>query len=183
MGKTKAKTATKAKRVPKKKAARRVGPEHPLKGRLCYCGGAPAQKDLAAVFESQEASIKYLMERNVLTVPHCQSCDKEMKAMGGRIYRCTKCGKKSSVCGNSYFKQCKTGINTALMFLYCWVLEMTHKNISRMTGLSKDTVTHHMAHARQLVATVVEASGDEMKIGGPGRIVQIDESPQADRLA
>jgi transposase-like protein len=61
------------------------------------------------------------------------------------------------------------------MFIgYCWLCGNKYTSIVRMTGHSSNTITSYMNFFRELVISTLE--DDNHVIGGPGIIVEIDES-------
>jgi transposase-like protein len=61
------------------------------------------------------------------------------------------------------------------MFLaHLWLNEVQWKAAVGMSGMSDRTITKYYSHFRKLVASMVEE--ESIKIGGPGVIVEIDET-------
>ena len=59
------------------------------------------------------------------------------------------------------------------MLIYCWCYEFTRKQTLRETGLSKQTITDFYNMFREICYLEYRQTG---QIGGPGVIVQIDET-------
>jgi hypothetical protein len=61
-----------------------------------------------------------------------------------------------------------------LRFGYLWLSGCNHKTIIRMTGHSSLTVIVYIGYYRQLVSSSLD--DEDQVIGGPGIIVEVDES-------
>jgi IS1 family transposase len=70
-----------------------------------------------------------------------------------------------------------------LRFWYLWASNNTHKQLMRAVGLSPVTVTDWMSYTREMIAEVVRTIPTYHVIGGPGIIVEIDESKFGKRNA
>lgn len=67
--------------------------------------------------------------------------------------------------------------------LYCMVLNLGYSTIKRMTGLYGDVVTPYTTYVKEMMTRFVLINYDTPngKIGGPGMIVEIDETKIAKR--
>lgn len=161
-------------------AARRQGPRHPNATRLPVNRGIPSFNQLQCHFIDEQAAIDFLVSEGIFTIPTCDRCGLAMipdDVRGTRRYHCRKhTGERKSITGDTFFRHSHVPIHSLLILLYCFILGMNHTSILQFTGLSRETVTQKLREARQLLATVVEFSTEEYRIGGPGRVIQIDES-------
>lgn len=99
------------------------------------------------------------------------------------IMRCTKTkcieGEKhwsASVFQNTIFSGARLPKNELLHFVYLWVSEATNKWIQKTLGWSHNTVADWKNYFREMCAAYVKHDTEIYEIGGPGTIVQIDES-------
>ena len=115
-----------------------------------------------------------IRERDFLT-PKCDSCNRMMSKRNGRnSYRCHKCSKKRSAFKGTFFSNCRIPLSTALFLVWAWCGQLTWLQVYQFTGLSKDTCTKWWVYLRELVTQLVRQTDN--RIGGEGKVVQIDES-------
>jgi hypothetical protein len=84
------------------------------------------------------------------------------------------CRKRISIFKNSFFDHSKMKCNEVFRFGYLWLSGCNHKTIIRMTGHSSLTVIAYIGYYRQLVSSSLD--DEDQVIGGPGIIVEVDES-------
>ncbi|CAO0796138.1 unnamed protein product [Mucor circinelloides] len=103
----------------------------------------------------------------------------------GYYWRCTRnncCGKsRASVLEHSFFAQRRSSLSKQLLVLYFWVNRAPRSFISSVVGLHSSTVKNIIDDFYQVMQEDIAeglSRGDEnaLKIGGPGIIVEIDES-------
>ncbi|KCZ81554.1 hypothetical protein H312_01007 [Anncaliia algerae PRA339] len=90
-----------------------------------------------------------------------------------------KCLKRISIFKNSFFQTCKIKINKLLMLCYLYLLKTPVDGIKKATGLSSATITDWTHYLRQLLGEAVDE--EQTVIGGPGIIVEIDETKMGKR--
>ena len=136
----------------------------------------PKRKELANVFAYEEEAQKYLLEKGVFYIINaCPSCGNKV-SLKGKNYRCTKDGCRKSIClyNNSFFAGNKLKIHETLELAYYWLANCSYTTAHIITGHSPNTITAYYSYFRQLVTSSLEEYQSE--IGGPGIVVEIDES-------
>ena len=94
---------------------------------------------------------------------------------GKNIWRCTTCNYCRSDFQGSIFENSKIAKNVFLQYAWCWLQEMPPKYITKITGSASSTC----GEWNRLLMEAIQISQLEKpfeKIGGPGVIVEIDES-------
>lgn len=135
----------------------------------------PTLFEFMRIVSREDQAIDYLRQNNVFYEENPCDCEQGM-ALHGKVFRCTKkaCRKQVSLLKGSFFANGKLKVNEVLLIGYLWLNNCTHTTIHQMTGHSKNTISDYLRHYRQLVASSLEDDVDV--IGGPGIIVQVDES-------
>jgi len=130
--------------------------------------------ELASQLSSQSNAIDFLIANGVISVPLC--CEAPMRSDPKRpkIYICCKypCRKKKSIVKDTFCGNSNLPVNTILLIAFLWCTGSTHSAIQQQTGVSKNTVTDWWQYCQELVGMTLEND----KIGGPGIVVEIDES-------
>ena len=133
-------------------------------------------RDLDNIFTNVNAAHQFLISRHVFYVVHaCHACHGRV-SIQGKLIRCTTdgCRKAISLYSHTFFAGSKLKINETLELAYYWLCGVSRTTALAMTGHSPNTVTDFYGHFRQLVASSLEDT--DTQIGGPGIIVEIDES-------
>jgi hypothetical protein len=141
-----------------------------------YPNMIPNLLDIVDLFRDEAKCIDFLQSHNIFyKQTACAECGGNLSLMGKKL-RCTTkaCHKSISLLRNSFFAQSRLDCNQMLYVGYLWLAGNTHASITTMTGYSNTTITNFMQYYRQLIASTLEA--DDMQIGGPGLVVEIDES-------
>ncbi len=119
-----------------------------------------------------------VFDRNTIKcpAPRCgsQRIGKKSANSGCRIMRCKECRKEWSIVKGTFFDKSKTPINVILLVGYLFITRANWTQILMYTGLSENTVTDFIGFYRQLLSLAMDE--DEQFIGGPGIVVEIDES-------
>ena len=139
------------------------------------CNGMPTFDEIGNVFLDEEEALKYLVEKNVLSAPICVRCGATCKPTGKKfMYACRPCGFNRSILKGTFFENTKLPLGKAVRVIYCWMNQLSVKSTRKETGISHNVVSNWFANLRLLVSCVVVNS--DLKIGGEGKTVQIDES-------
>ena len=96
-------------------------------------------------------------------------------AKGAHQYRCTRCNKHYSDFTGSVLQNSKLPKHKFILFVYLWVMEIEINKIVKMTGFSKQTCIEW----NKLILEAIDLDclhKPTEKIGGPGVVVEIDES-------
>lgn len=126
----------------------------------------------------EESCIKFLLEKGVFYNERiCLDCNARMRLLLSRKqFRCCNrdCEKQVSIRANSFFSQSKLPIQKILLLGYLWLSKVSVSSCILISGCSSTTISAFVGYFRQLVADNVEI--EDVKIGGPQIIVQIDET-------
>lgn len=136
--------------------------------------------DLQTIFFDTEACLSYLFDNEILyRHPICRHHHRPMVRYGTK-WRCTRsgCGHQVSVYRNSIFSQSRIPINKFLFVAYLWVCKAPITTIQIITGHTKETIIRIVTLLRQVIATYLEVdvTDEDYMIGGPGIVVEIDET-------
>ena len=145
--------------------------------------GVPAFEDVKVIFSSEDDAFQFLNDRGVFqhNVGQCQCCNigkmvNFVRADCKYQLRCSnrQCRKSYSMLRGTFFKNSKLPLNIILLLGYLWLLKLNWTQIGLITGLSETVVTNFIGFYRQLVSLALDA--EDTLIGGPGIIVEIDET-------
>jgi len=113
----------------------------------------------------------------------CDRCDQghfilmQDKSKADRqFWRCSNRHRfaKISICKHSFFSQSHLSISTILKLVYCWMHNYAQYIALHETALSKKTVIDFYNFCREVCSVMLDKQSQP--IGGPGKIVEIDES-------
>jgi len=136
----------------------------------------PSIYKLNSIFFDESYCQNFLFEKNILFDEMiCRKCRIKMK-LEGENWRCRKsnCRRKVSIYYKSFFSNSKLSPHQVLFVAYLWLAGDSHKQILLKTSHSANTISDYLRMFRDLVSEHVKESTE--KIGGPGIIVEIDES-------
>lgn len=146
--------------------------------------GMPGLFDLMSKVGSEDLMAKYLSEEyDVLNIPtHCPCCKQPIKPPKNGIVRCISKPCRStgewskSIYRGTFFEgaAASKGRWKVLVFLWLWVMGASSALIELATGWCADTVYNWTNSIQDLITMVVLR--DNVQIGGPGVVVEIDES-------
>ena len=145
---------------------------------------------------SEEDAGKFLLPVGAIDIPDvCPICDSCMRHVSQRYCtatgapnksywysRCRQFGKhpggkeiKLSSQMNTIFARMKMTKKQFIYFAYFWLQDVPHSVIHRMTSISPNTITDWSNYLREVMGLYFSDAGCQL-LGGPGVIVQIDES-------
>lgn len=133
--------------------------------------------DLHTVFSSEENALTFLKTQNFFQETRCYKCKSIMKLyLFNKIFRCPKksCRTSRSVFNKTFFSKTKLPINTVLWITYMYLHKMPVSGIIATSGVQSEAVSNWTHYIRQLCADSVRE--EEVIIGGPGIIIEIDET-------
>ena len=145
--------------------------------------GIPSYEDLNCCFSSDDDFLEWVLAEHpeILKIPQsCPVCDKKLQLdKKKQILRCSFCASNKreycqSVWKNSFFENARNGRHKVMVFLYHWLCGASTKQLGIYTGWSKDKVATWLKRVQEMVAETVRY--DHEMIGGPGIVVEIDES-------
>jgi transposase-like protein len=129
------------------------------------------------VFSTEQGAIRYLQDKGLIASDVCIICgSKASLRIDKKLFRCTKhnCRKQWSCMKFTFFAKTKMNINKILFLVYHWLAGVSRDSIVRIGGFSSATVTDFFGHIRELVADALD--DEDIVVGGPGIVVEIDES-------
>lgn len=94
------------------------------------------------------------------------------KKLGWR-YRCKPCGSTKSALTDIWFQGSHLSFYQHLKLLLCYISGCTAKQIMKFTKIQAEAVTQWTVYAKEVMQVVL--SNDSEKIGGVGKVVEIDE--------
>lgn len=145
-------------------------------------------KDLAKICESTESIIAWLINLNLLLNLKdciCKFC--EIGRFGFRkdssfsrdnyVWRCSnkKCHKKVSVRKGSWFENHNLTLEQILHIIYFWVYRCNQEFVCHELGVCERTIVDWYNYAREVCDNILQTNENNV-IGGPGIVVEIDES-------
>ena len=145
--------------------------------------GIPSIDDVQCCFLSEQSLLDWILAEHpeILKIPSCcpvcsskLTLDKKKQSL-----RCSFCASRKqeysqSIWKNSYFENARNGRHKIMLFLYHWLCGASTKQLGIYTGWSKGKVNKWLKKAQEMIAEIVRY--DHEMIGGPGIIVEIDES-------
>ena len=154
--------------------------------------GVPSAAELWPLFNCPLLAQEYLIARGVLKIPICKNCRRECKRRQDtiNIYRCCsfawvhhwsgtrlvkkRCNFVRSIFRFTIFEKSRLPLNYLLMLCHCWAVNMSVHTAAVVTGITFARVSAWYKSLRCLVTVVI--SETDNRIGGPGKVVQIDKS-------
>jgi transposase-like protein len=123
----------------------------------------------------------FLQEHGILSSNfYCDDCrawmDVELDSTRSDniLMRCATCSKSLSIRHSSVLYKSKLTLKQFVYFAYFWVLKISCDQMCIILALSKPTVIKYMKLFRRVCS--LQLLRMDMRVGGPGTIVQIDES-------
>ena len=136
--------------------------------------------DFCATISSGDV-LGFLRDKGVLrrTYP-CNKCGRSMASgffggsQDGGMFRCAKCKTQKSVRAGSFLVDCRLSLQKFASLLYLLQTEIPYKYIAELLEIEANTVTDYANLLREECSRDLIENAD--MLGGPGCIVQIDES-------
>ena len=132
---------------------------------------------------TKEDAIQFLQQHGILHNPRiCANCVRPMTmnlrtSPKGDRWRCSVrgCRKEVGLRIDTWLQHSKLSYRTIVLFIYCWSKEMTSvKFCKEQLKIEKKSVIDWNNFLREVCAA--ELLANPVVIGGPGRIVELDES-------
>ena len=123
--------------------------------------------------------VQWIIDHKIVT-PYvkCPICKSEMKLnVNNAELRCSKrgCNKRQSIFANTFFFDSKLSKIIIFEILYCWLWKYPAATIIHELGIGKETFANYSTYFRELCFEFCSLSQGNVKIGGEGHIVQVDE--------
>jgi hypothetical protein len=136
----------------------------------------PTIKSLVSVLFEEQGCIDFLFREGVLLQSlACALCGGNSRRHG-KQFRCTRdsCRKSVSIFNGTFFSGNILRPNEVMHLAYLWLTGSSSTTMRIHTGHTKATVSTYKRFFRELIANMIEE--DDVIIGGPGIIVQVDET-------
>jgi transposase-like protein len=138
----------------------------------------PSTFEIHDILFNEQACKQYLIDKEIFYNTYlCNNCGNMMrKSIDRWRFRCSTklCKKEIALSKGTFFEGAHIPINQIMFLAHLWLNEVQWKAAVGMSGMSDRTITKYYSHFRKLVASMVEE--ESIKIGGPGVIVEIDET-------
>jgi transposase-like protein len=143
--------------------------------------------ELCEAMSDEERVFEYL--QTIEVVPECDEktkcnhCKKGTMKMireggskGGLSLRCSnyKCRRRHSIWRGTFLESSRVELRVFLRLLYCWINKFTNKQTIKETRFSQTTVCKWFHNFRLACGTILMEESEV--IGGPGKVVEIDEA-------
>ena len=134
--------------------------------------------ELLKAFENEENALDYLIGAKVVNelsnCPHCRCVIRLDRVK--RLYRCQKktCNRKWFPFACREFRFLKIPLNKLLQISYLYLIKTPVSGIINFTGCSSRTITSWCNRLRNILGRSLYIS--QRKIGGPGIVVEVDET-------
>ena len=127
--------------------------------------------------ETNEKAIEYLFKNFVFTNGLCTKCKRKVSYSEKKeAFRCNnrKCLKEQSICQGTFFENSNISIQKILEIWYLYFRRMPVTQIVEAVEVGTHTVCKWTKKVRNLITESI--SQIETKLGGPGIVVEIDET-------
>jgi len=143
----------------------------------------PSTAEIASIVASVDSAMRFLLEKGVVqSNPPCFRCGGPTSLrLKEKVIRCTRlsCRVSRSCMHGTFFSRHKAPPNRILEAAYHWLGKASNKQIETYTTLSNVTVSGLVSYFRDLVADSL--NDVDMQIGGPGVVVEVDETKMGKR--
>ena len=147
-----------------------------------------AEKFYRVVHEANESLrndkvLAYLNQTGLINYNEQKQCEnghvmdlKKSKKTDGWWWRCSPkgCQKTKSLRAGTFFFENKIQLWQVLILIFNFAFEFLNTTVAQLVGVSAHTIAAHKRRLRLIILTIFNKNG--IKIGGPGKIVEIDES-------
>jgi hypothetical protein len=140
----------------------------------------PKEKDVEHFYKDEPACIDFLMREGILYTPSiCQQCNVgtlKHYPSKPKIWHCNnyRCKGKVSIFRDSFFAKSMLPCHDLLHIGYKWLSGQRYSDILAQTGHSTKAVSTTIRFYQELVSACL--SEEDIVIGGPGVVVEVDES-------
>lgn len=138
--------------------------------------------EVSALACNVPAAISFLQRKDILKREvDCSICGGRMQKVidksrrDGCLLRCYRCKKMLSIRHDSFLSRSKLTITQSLLFIYLWSIKIPPGAIATMLGISEQTTVDWCNLIREVCSSKF-MSEENPSLGGPGCVVQIDES-------
>ena len=129
-----------------------------------------------------ENIIEYLKEKSIINkeAPYCIKCEKKYQwrkrnsTADVNTWKCTTCDSTISLRRGSFLEEFKIPLIKIIKLIHAFAFEHKIDDTCLNLGLSKPTVIKFYRRLREMIC--FESNIENMKVGGLGETVEIDES-------
>jgi len=138
----------------------------------------PPLTELHNIFFNEEACVQFLFDHQILCNQRiCPNCGVDMIYKAERkTWRCgiRHCRKEIGYAKDSFFYRHVLSCSEILLIGYLWLKQDKMTSVEVTTKHARPTIVTYMKRYRQLVIRTLD--DDDTVIGGPGVVVEVDES-------
>ena len=144
------------------------------------------------LFGGDRCIIAYLRNKHLLAQSMtCSRCGIPMHEArrrdisDGFRWRCRQCKTSKSIRDGSFFSKSRLSLQKWLLLIYLWARDYPVKDVAQEAEIDRNNACDIMQWFREVCSATLIRNG--IKLGGPGKVVQIDESlfrhkPKVDKL-
>ena len=125
----------------------------------------------------QQWFIDTILKRKLPICPH-RGCKRRMVVIHEhgvpKTLRCLRCRTDRSIFYKTNLYRSRLDLCQTIFMFVLLYLRLPQKTVSQLSGITRLTVSHYQVQARIMLSEFVSGTG--IKLGGPGRTVQIDEA-------
>jgi transposase-like protein len=144
--------------------------------------------DVAEITATKEDTIEWARSVSLLhSNLQCQRCNQSMSTVSTneapdfQAFRCTRCTRRRSIRTSSITYNSNIPLRKIILMLYMWSINTSNQIIQNELDLTDKTVTSWCKKIRLICKYAMENIYKNEMIGGPGTIVEVDESLVARR--
>ena len=133
------------------------------------------------LFGGDDFLIAYLRGKHLLASSMtCTRCGvpmheaKRSDVRDGYRWRCRQCKTSKSIRDGSFFSKSRISLQKWLLLIYLWARDYPVRDVAHEAEVDKNTACDVMNWFREVCSTTL--LGTTIQLGGPGKVVQIDES-------
>lgn len=137
----------------------------------------PREKELKELFESEDKAIEFLHAHKILPeIQFCRIDGAPLSKISDFKFKCRKsdCRKIYSSLTDTIFSRLRLKFSDFFRIAYFWIAKVNFSSIVLITGHSSHTIKRVLNLINDVM--IKNLNKTEIKIGGPGIQVQLDES-------
>lgn len=139
-------------------------------------------RELVGLTRNYRSTIEFLMNRGYLRSEiRCQRCPTQIMKVYFKneraLFKCCRCTTTNSIFYKTIFQSCNKDISEILDVIYFWCMDQVQSITGFESGISnKNTISRWYSKLNELSGRIMRGLNPTGKIGGPGHVIQIDES-------
>jgi transposase-like protein len=144
----------------------------------------PTIEELKSIFFDEANAKRYLTDKHIIPLEiECMICHQLVGLSVDREcyrHRCLDRQVEQSMWKSTYFEEVRLRPNKVLLAGLLWLNNANHTMLCSLTGVARQTATNLINSFNRLVAH--DLTEEACRVGGPGIVVEVDESKLARRL-